>query len=156
MELMKTDIEHQVLIRVSREKVFNAMTTPEGLNSWFIKGTTKETGKLHLRWRDWGPDKVTVVSENCPILIDRKPIRFVFKWWIETNNPSTIEMDFFDHAEGTLIKLKESGYENSDEDHKRFEECAVDWGAVSTLLKFYCEHGITYRFLFVLFTKPFM
>ena len=144
MDLMKTDITFNVLIRAPREKVFIAMTTPEGLNSWFTKETTKEEGKLHLRWVDWGVEKVTISSENLPILEDKFPDRFVYRWWLETGNPTTIEMDFLKHKDGTLVKLRESGYENSDEGHKRFEDCAVGWGQALTLLKFYCEHGLTY------------
>ncbi|MHA1453237.1 MAG: SRPBCC family protein [Promethearchaeota archaeon] len=88
MELMKTNIEHKVLIKAPREKVFKAMTTPEGLNSWFTKDSTKEAGKLHLRWKNWGADKGDYTSENLPIIEDNFPERFVFKWWLETNNPT--------------------------------------------------------------------
>jgi len=144
MDLMKTDITFSVLIRAPREKVFNAMTTSEGLNSWFTKKTTKDDGKIHLRWVDWGVQKVTESSENLPILEDKFPERFVFSWWVETGNPTIIEMDFLDHEEGTVVKLKESGYENSAEGHKRFEDCAVGWGQALTLLKFFCEHGLVY------------
>ena len=141
---MKTDITQKVLIRSPREKVFNAMTTAEGLNSWFTKRTTKEDGKLHLRWVNWGAEKVTVSSENLPILEDKFPDRFVYQWWLETGNPTTIEIDFKEHEEGTLLELRESGYEDSEEGHKRFEDCATGWGQALTLLKFYCEHGIVY------------
>ena len=53
-------------------------------------------------------------------------------------------MDFLEHEEGTLMKLRESGYENSEDGHKRFEDCATGWGQALTLLKFFCEHGIVY------------
>ena len=144
MILMKTDITQKVLIRAPREKVFNAMTTAVGLNSWFTKKTTKEDGKLHLRWVEWGAEKVTTSSENLPILEDKFPERFVYQWWLETGNPTTIEIDFLEHEEGTLVNLRESGYEDSDEGHKRFEDCATGWGQALTLLKFFCEHGLTY------------
>jgi uncharacterized protein YndB with AHSA1/START domain len=142
MDLMKTDITFDVLIRAPREKVFNAMTTPKGLNSWFTKKTTKDDGKLHLRWVDWGVDKVTTSSENLPILEDKFPERFVYQWWLD--HPTTVEMHFLEHEEGTVVKLRESGYEDSEEGHRRFEDCAVGWGQALTLLKFYCEHGLTY------------
>jgi len=144
MKLLKTTIHHKVLIRVPREQVYAAMTTPEGLDAWFTNGTVKEKGKLHLRWKNWGPDKVTTESENSPILEDNPPERFVFKWWMDTPNPTTVEMDFLEHKEGTLLKLKEFGYEDTEEGHNRFEECAVGWGEALTLLKFYCEYGLTY------------
>ena len=51
----------------------------------------------------------------------------------------------FEEVEGgTVVKLKEYGYEDTEEGHRRCLECATGWGEALTLLKFYVEHGITY------------
>lgn len=139
-----TPIFHKVLIKANRMKVFNAITTAEGLDSWFTKGTEIDRqpgGKFIFRWVNWGPDKVTTESKAIVVEII-PPERFVFKWW--EDHYTVIEMDFIETEEGTIISLKESGYEDSKEGHRRCLECATGWGEALTLLKFYVEHGIIY------------
>lgn len=144
MQTFDTPIIHKVLIRADREKVFDAITTAEGLDSWFTKGAfvdRKAGGKIIFRWKDWGPDKVTT-EVKCPILEVKVPEKFVFQWW--EDHYTTVEILFEEVEDGTLVSLKEYGYEDSKEGHRRLLECAVGWGEALTLLKFYVERGITY------------
>ena len=144
MKFFDAPILHKVLIKATREKVYDAMTTAEGLDGWFTKGTTiirKPGEKMILRWVDWGADKVTTQTE-CPILEVKVPERFVFQWW--EDHLTTVEMDFTEVDEGTIVTLKEHGYQDTEEGHKRCLECATGWGEALTLLKFYVEHGIRY------------
>ncbi|MFW9923869.1 MAG: SRPBCC domain-containing protein [Candidatus Thorarchaeota archaeon] len=137
-------IIHKVLIKADRKKVFDAMTTAKGLDSWFTKGTEidrKPGGKFIFRWINWGPEKVTTEA-NAVVVEINPPERFVFKWW--EDHYTTIEMDFIETGEGTIVSLKETGYEDSKEGHRRCLECATGWGEALTLLKFYVEHGIVY------------
>ena len=144
MTTFDTPILHKVLIRAERDKVFDAMTTGHGLDQWFTKGSSVDRrpgGVLMFRWKDWGPDKHTGEAK-CPIVDVIVPEKFVFKWW--EDHYTTVEMNFEETSEGTLVKLKEYGYEDSKEGHRRMIECATGWGEALTLLKFYCEHGVTY------------
>ena len=144
MKIFQTPILHKVLIRAPREKVFNAMTTTDGLDGWFTKGATinrKAGGELIFRWVDWGPDKHTSEA-RAPIVEFNYPERFVFKWW--DDHYTTVEMDFQEVEEGTILSVKELGYQDTEEGHRRCLECAVGWGEALTLLKFYVEHGLRY------------
>jgi uncharacterized protein YndB with AHSA1/START domain len=144
MSSFDTPIIHKVLIRANRISVYDAMTTAEGLDGWFTKGTSVDRrtgGKLILRWVEWGPDKVTTEAE-CPIVDVKIPERFVFKWWEDSY--TTVEMDFEEVEEGTVVSVKEYGYQDTPEGHRRCLECAVGWGEALTLLKFYVEHNIRY------------
>ena len=144
MKLFDVPILHKVLIKAPREKVYDAMTTAEGLDGWFTEGTTttrKPGEKMILRWVDWGVDKVTSKAE-CPIVEVKVPERFVFQWW--DDHLTTIEMDFIEVDEGTIVTVKEHGYQDTTEGHRRCLECAVGWGEALTLLKFYVEHGLRY------------
>ena len=144
MKLFESPIIHKVLIRSNREKVFDAMTTAKGLDGWFTKGSIvdrKSGGKIIFRWVDWGPDKHN--SEAiAPILEVNFPERFVFKWW--EDHYTTVEMTFEDSPDGTIVTVKEYGYQDTKEGHRRCLECATGWGEALTLLKFYVEHGIRY------------
>lgn len=144
MTFFKTPIIHKVLIRASRETVYDAMTTAKGINGWFTSGTEierKNGGVLTFKWVDWGPDKIND-TVHCPILEVQVPERFVFQWW--EDNPTTVEIDFDEVTEGTIVRLKESGYVDTPEGRKRYLDCATGWGEALTLLKFYVEYGIRY------------
>ncbi len=143
MVTFDTPIIHKVLIHADRKKVFDAMTTAEGLDKWFTKGSSvdrKSGGTLIFRWKDWGVDNYTGEA-ICPIIDIKIPERFVFQWW--EDHYTTVEMFFEEVEDGTVVRLKEYGYEDSEEGHRRLIECAVGWGEALTLLKFYVEHGIT-------------
>ena len=140
----ETPIKHKVLIRTDREKVFKALTTSEGLDGWFTEGSEVDLrpgGKIIFRWVDWGVDKVNS-SALCPILEVRSPEKLVFKWW--DDHYTTVEIDFISMDDGTVVSLKETGYEDSEEGRRRCIECATGWGEALTLLKFYVEHGLRY------------
>ncbi len=144
MPTFDTPILHKVLIRADREKVFDAMTTAQGLDQWFTQGSSidrRPGGTLVFRWKDWGPHKYTGEAK-CPIVDVEVPQKFVFRWW--EDHSTTVEMNFEEINEGTLVRLKEYGYEDSAEGHRRLIECAIGWGEALTLLKFFCEHGVTY------------
>ena len=144
MSLFDTPILHKVLIRADRKKVFDAMTTAEGLDGWFTQGASVDLragGKLVFKWVDWGVDKVTSEAE-CPILEVKIPERFVFKWW--SDHYTTVEMDFKEVEEGTVLIVKEYGYQNTSEGRRRCIECATGWGEALTLIKFYVEHNLSY------------
>ncbi|NHJ49870.1 MAG: SRPBCC domain-containing protein [Asgard group archaeon] len=144
MKIFEAPILHKVLIRAPREKVYDAITTAEGLDGWFTSGTTidrKVGGTLVFRWKDWGVDKVTTEAV-CPIIEVKVPERFVFKWW--DDHQTTVEMDFEATKEGTVVRVKEHGYQDNKVGHERCLECATGWGEALTLLKFYVEHGIRY------------
>jgi uncharacterized protein YndB with AHSA1/START domain len=133
LELIKTPILNKVIIRAPREKVYDAMTTGKGLDGWFTEGTItdrKSGGIMTLKWVNWGPDKVTSEAK-CPIINVKVPEAFAFKWW--DDHYTTVDMKFEEVEEGTLVSLRESGYENSEEGHRRCLEWAVGWGEALTL-----------------------
>lgn len=140
-ELLDVDIQHSTLIHAEPERVYDAMTQGELLDQWFTSGTTIEAGIMHWRWKEWGPDKVTT-EDKGPVLEADRPRRFVFQW--RENSPTTVEINFESHPEGTVVRLRESGYKNTPEGRKGFMDCATGWGEALTLLKFYVEHGIRY------------
>ena len=144
MSIFATPIFHKVLIRSHREKVFDNLTTAEGLDGWFTNGAVVDRrpgGKIIFKWVDWGPDKVNTQA-FCPIVEVKIPERLVFKWW--EDHYTTVEINFHEVEEGTVVYIKEYGYADTLEGHRRCLECATGWGEALTLLKFYSEHGLKY------------
>jgi uncharacterized protein YndB with AHSA1/START domain len=145
--IIDAEIRQSTLIRAPREQVYDAIATAEGLDSWFTDGSEIELhpgGTLMFRWRNWGPDKVNQDSKAVVVEVER-PERFVFQW--ASDNPSyvtTIEIEFEEVEEGTVVRLREHGYHDTPSGRRALMECAAGWGEALTLMKFWVEHGIRY------------
>jgi uncharacterized protein YndB with AHSA1/START domain len=139
------DITLATLVRAPRERVYDAFTQAAELDAWFTTGAEVEPspgGEMVWRWADWGPDRVTE-EDRGPVLEASRPERFVFGWQ-ERLGGTTVEVDFEEHAEGTVVRLREHGYPDTADGWKQFVSCATGWGEALTLLKFYVEHGVRY------------
>lgn len=146
-KLLESTIDHAVLIRAPRERVYDAFTTADGLAAWFTDGTTIDArpgGDIRLRWRDWGPD-ATSGEDGGPVLAATRPERFAFRWHGQARGyETTVEVDFEDRPGATVARLREHGYPNTPEGRWGLVDCAVGWGEALALLKFSVEHGLRY------------
>ena len=140
-------IEHSTFVSAAPEQVYDAFTTAEGLDGWFTRGARVDPwpgGEIRFRWVDWGPDRVTA-EDGGPVLEARRPERFVFQWYPDNPSyPTTVKVDFQPTADGTIVRLREYGYQDTPTGRKAMINCAAGWGEALTLLKFYVEHGIRY------------
>ena len=123
------EIEHRTLVRAPRDAVYRALTTAEGLDEWFTTGAEivpEPGGVMHLRWRDWGADAITV-EDRGEVVEAVAPERFVFRWHgnVPEGGLTTVELDFLEDARGTIVSLRESGYEDSDEGRSGFVSCCA-------------------------------
>ncbi len=145
--LIREQITKSTFIRASREKVYDAMTMAAGLNGWFTTGAMVDArpgGEIRFRWKDWGPDHVTT-EDGGPILEAQRPERFVFQWHPDNSSyATTVEINFEQAEHGTVIRLREHGYEDTSSGRKAMLACAGGWGEALTLLKFYLEHDLKY------------
>ncbi len=132
-------------VRASREQVFDALTQAEHLDAWFTTGAEvdpREGGEMVWRWVDWGPDRVTA-EDRGPVLEARRPERYAFRWQADLGG-TTVEVDFEQRLDGTVVRLREHGYPDTREGWAGFADCSTGWGEALTLLKFYVEHGVRY------------
>ena len=144
-EKIAAPITHKTLVSAPQEAVFDALATSAGFDRWFTDGTTlegKPGGEMVLCWVDWGADRVTTES-NCRVVTYERPDRFSYSWW--TDPSTTVSLEFSTTDEGTLVTVHEEGYQNSPTGWERCLDCATGWGEALTLVKFYLEHGVTYR-----------
>lgn len=136
-------IEHATLIHAPRERVFDAFATAEGLNGWFTTDTRiTQDAQIDFRWRDWGPQKYTG-SDGGPILANRRPDRFSFLWSHHGSKWRTlVELTFQEFADGTLVKVRESGFPETPVGRAALVSNACGWGEALALAKFWIEHGV--------------
>lgn len=140
-------ITHSVLVRAERERVYDALSTGEGLDSWFTVGSSVDRrpgGAIHLRWQDWGADRINA-EDHGTVLEVQRPDRFVFTWHPSGPNfETTVAFDFIPDERGTIIRLHETGYPDTPAGRSGLISCATGWGEAMTLVKFYLEHGARY------------
>jgi uncharacterized protein YndB with AHSA1/START domain len=147
------------------ERVFRTLTTAEGWDAWFARGTTLDArpgGRIVLRWNDaeasrhrvtlWGAGHAGLEAAG-PVLAAEAPHRFAFEW-TTAGHPSTVDFRLESRGPGTIVEVTETGYAEADlgatgatgriADRSPFAMCASGWGEALTLLKFYLERGLTY------------
>ncbi len=144
--MIDTQITHATLVRAPADRVYDAFATAPGLDGWFTTGATMEArrdGEIVFRWKDWGPDRVTMEAHGT-VHEARRPTRFVFDWDSGDAERTTVEIDFQPCDEGTIVRLREHGYQDTPEGRRALVNCAAGWGEALTLVKFYLEHGLRY------------
>ena len=146
------EINHAVFVRAAPEVVYDAFTTSDGLDGWFTSGAQVDPrpgGEICFRWVDWGPDRVTG-EDGGPVLEAQAPSCLIFQWYPDNPTyPTTVEIKFQsavdkDGTPGTIVRLREHGYQDTPAGLKACIDCAAGWGEALTLLKFYVEHNIQY------------
>jgi len=142
------EIRHSVFIRAPRAKVWAALTTAQAMDAWWgTRGSEidlRPGGKLTLRWRGWGPERDMNADRECDVVEVLPPKRFVFRWGETADMMTTVEFELEERADGTLLRLREHGFAPTAKGRESFAGNSLGWGEVSTLLKFYIEHGVRY------------
>lgn len=145
-EMFDQKIEQHTLIYASPEKVYDTITSAVEWDSFFTTGMKLDPipgGVCSFAWKEWGPSRYTHAVPG--IVVDAvRPDRFVFKWG-KPGKESTVSFVLKAREGGTLVICTEEGYPNTPEGRAAIMECACGWGEAVTLLKFYIEHGLTYR-----------
>ncbi|MGE8534309.1 MAG: SRPBCC family protein [Chryseobacterium sp.] len=129
-------IYHRLLITVPVEKVYEAITTQEGLAGWWTPDTEAkaEIGSM-LRF-GFGPDYFKKME-----VVDLKPYSLV-KWrcikgfedWVGT----TLTFELEPHKKGCVLLFHHDGWKSY---NSEFASCSFDWALFFRSLKSLCETG---------------
>lgn len=140
------ELRRATFIRAPAEKVYPLIATAEGLDRWFTSGASldpRPNGEIVYRWRDWGPDRVTTEARGT--VHEAVPSRrFVFDWDVGHGQRAVAEFTIEPADGGCVLRLREHGYDDSDEGHRALADQASGWGEAMTLIKFMAEHGLRY------------
>ncbi len=141
-------IAHRVFIAASPDVVYRTLTTAAGWDGWFTQGTVLEAqpgGRFDLRWRGSGPYGVDA-EDHATVREVVPDKRFAFQWNAgSAGGPTLVTIELAAEADGTRLTLTDGGHTPDQAGLNLFAECSVGWGEALTLLKFYLEHGLTYR-----------
>ncbi|MBZ4190264.1 SRPBCC family protein [Niabella beijingensis] len=127
---------HRLLIKAPVEKVYEAVTTREGLAGWWTPDTVArpEVGAV-LRFA-FGPDyfKEMEVLELQPYSRVQWRCLKAFEDWIGT----TLTFELSPHKDGCVLLFHHDGWK---EYTPEFASCSFDWALFFRSLKFLCETG---------------
>ena len=145
---MRAPIEHATLVRAPVDKVFRALSTAEGLDSWWTQGTLMERrvgGRISFVWRGWGPDRLDVEGA-ARILQLREDEVFAWRWDDAEGHPSrTSELEVQPHELGTVVRITDTPTDPLAPHGEAIPlAVAAGWGEALTLLKMWVEHGVRY------------
>jgi uncharacterized protein YndB with AHSA1/START domain len=136
MKRIDDEIRYTTFVRAPPVEIYDGIATAEGLDGWFREGSTVDPrpgGKLNFRWVDLGAEQVTDEA-HCPILEAERGKRFVFQWKPDTlDYHTTIKIDFEPVEGGTIVHLREHGYQDTPSGLRAMLNCSAGWGEALTL-----------------------
>jgi uncharacterized protein YndB with AHSA1/START domain len=132
---MSTDIRINVVIKAAPEKVYSAVTTQEGLESWWCKQTTAKPEPGFVNVFTFGKFrnemKITTLTPNKQVAwkcIDS------IEEWIDTE----IYFDLEEKDGKTIVRFAQAGWRAVTD---TFAGCTYDWAIFLKSLKSFCETG---------------
>lgn len=120
---MMNEILHRIVIEVSPEKVYNALTDQDQLSSWWTIASTE--GKVgSVASFSFGPDGEHKVNMEIIELIlnERVCWKCVNGPWVNTES---FKFDIQEDKRGTVLKFRHTGWAESDE---FYMHCNSKWG----------------------------
>ena len=130
------DIHHLVFIKSTAEKIYTAITTQQGIASWWsVNNNAKpEVGSIYRIFFGGGYYKDIKISELIPGKKVVWDIRDAHPEWLNTKVTFDISMGK-DSAE---LRFNHSGWKEYTD---MFAQCSYHWGVYLANLKSYTEKG---------------
>lgn len=128
-------IRHYLPIKSTPEKIFNAITTEEGLKSWWAKQTVAkpEVGFVNVftfgKFRN--EMKVTEIVPNQKV--EWACVNSIEEWV-----GTTLSFDLEEKDGKTILRFSHSGWKTATD---TFAACNYDWAQFMKSLKQLCETG---------------
>lgn len=132
--IMET-IRHNVVIKTLPEKVYQAVTTQEGIASWWCKQTTAkpELGFTNIFTFGTFRNEMKVAE-----LSDNKRTEWECTQSIEEWTGTRIAFDLEERNGNTLLRFTHGGWRAATD---MFAVCSYDWARFLRSLKTFCETG---------------
>jgi uncharacterized protein YndB with AHSA1/START domain len=130
-----TAIRHNLVIKATPEKIYEAITTQEGLSNWWAKQTTAkpEVGFLNIFTFGSFRNEMMVTSLTSNKKVEWKCINSIEEW-IDT----TVSFELEGKDGRTILRFTHSGWRALTD---TFAGCNYDWARFLTSLKSLCEMG---------------
>lgn len=132
---MTHSIKHLFHINASREKVFEAVSTINGLSNWWTtktSGNADTGGVIRFRFGEMGgPDMKVIEAKNNKV--SWECVASPHGW---VGNTFSILLD--DNEGKTRVRFSHDGWEKQDD---FYAICSFSWGRYMESLRQYCQKG---------------
>lgn len=134
------DIMHLVKINASPERVYQAITTSEGIRNWWTREAyLDETigGEGEFRFGSYGSTHITrvrVAELVRPLHVGWKTTASFRPEWVDT----TIAFDLREDPGGTVVLFAHRGFQHADD---VYALCTTGWGYYLVSLQQYLQTG---------------
>jgi uncharacterized protein YndB with AHSA1/START domain len=131
-----TSIKNLFHIASPKEKVYNAISTIDGLSNWWTtqtSGESKDGEVIHFRFGDLGRADMKVTGLQPNELVSWECVGGPDDW---IGNAFTFKLD--DNDGKTRVRFEHAGWKEAG-DH--YASCAFSWGRYMESLRQYCQTG---------------
>lgn len=132
---MSTDIRINVVIKSTPKKVYSAVTTQEGLESWWCKQTTARPEPGFVNAFTFGKfrNEMRIIALVPNKKVEWKCIDSIEEW-IGTD----VSFDLEEKEGNTILRFAHAGWRAATD---TFAGCTYDWAMFMRSLKSFCETG---------------
>jgi uncharacterized protein YndB with AHSA1/START domain len=130
-----TEIRHNVVIKASPEKIYEALTTQNGLSKWWTTQTTAEPSLGFINTFTFGNfvNKMEVATLDPNVRVEWNCVDSIEEW-IGTK----IHFDLQKQVDKTLLRFGHTGWKEVTD---MYANCNYDWAQFLKSLKLLCETG---------------
>lgn len=130
------DIRHRLGIKATPDKVYKAITTQEGIQSWWCKQTVAKPEVGFVNSFTFGPDnkndfKITGLETDQRV--SWVCIQSIGEWM-----DTTVVFELEAKEDRTILRFAHADWKNVTD---TFAGCNYDWARFLASLKSYCETG---------------
>jgi uncharacterized protein YndB with AHSA1/START domain len=129
------DIRHNVVIKTTPEKVYNAVTTQEGIEAWWCKNTTAKPELGFVNTFTFGKfyNEMEVTELQPGKRVEWTCIKSIDEWV-----GTTVSFELEERNGNTLLRFSHNGWRAITD---TFAGCSYDWALFIKSLKSFCETG---------------
>lgn len=129
------DIRLNLAIKTAPGKIYQAITTQEGLAAWWAKQTTAKPELGFVNSFTFGTlvNQFKVTQLDTDRRVEWQCINSVEQWM-----GTSITFDLEEKEGKTILRFTHGGWKTADD---FFAACTYDWGRFMTSLKSFCETG---------------
>lgn len=133
-----SEIKHDISLNATRETIYEALTTAQGLKSWFTS-QVKGSGQVGTEWELSFTDQPFF---RWGIMASEKPRNVAWKCIEGPGNAPGTEAEFTLESisnDQTTLTITHRGWTKDD---PKFDKCVEIWRTLMDHLQQYCEKGV--------------
>lgn len=136
--LIGRSLEKELFIKATPERVFQALTTKDDLERWFLVKAEVDLRPAGTIRFEWGPGVFNVGK----ILVLEPPHRLSYTWEALEPSPTTITFELTAENDGTRLHLIHTGIGEGEDWDTYYTSVNGGWNAHLTNLTAWLETGI--------------